>query len=282
MKQTQFAFNDDETLLTELRKINRWQKSGLYSSVLIHLLTRSYDENSIKRMLQTIKRVLPDAVVMGCSTNGNIVPGEDAEHLLPKLSCAEQYAYGVQAGDILLRIHEASEASAQNWYDRYFTVMAPRLEAFRREMALYDGSESVLRYLKENCELLKARPLCHLHEDYHIGNLILNSGKLWVIDWHTVDFDDLGDPWYEFHCLNTEYPAFASGQIDGYFRNDVPEEFWRLFAFYLSVGTISSILWLKQYAPGELNRMKGLHHRVLQMFNGMQDPHPTWYCTRPY
>ena len=210
------------------------------------------------------------------------IPGEDAEHLLPKLSCAEQYAYGVQAGDILRRIHEASEASAQNWYDRYFTVMAPRLEAFRREMALYDGSESVLRYLKENCELLKARPLCHLHEDYHIGNLILNSGKLWVIDWHTVDFDDLGDPWYEFHCLNTEYPAFASGQIDGYFRNDVPEEFWRLFAFYLSIGTISSILWLKQYAPGELNRMKGLHHRVLQMFNGMQDPHPTWYCTRPY
>lgn len=76
MKQTQFAFNDDETLRTELRKINRWQKSGLYSSVLIHLLTRSYDENSIKRMLQTIKRVLPDAVVMGCSTNGNIVNGD--------------------------------------------------------------------------------------------------------------------------------------------------------------------------------------------------------------
>lgn len=47
MKQTQFTFNDDETLRTELRKINRWQKSGLYSSVLIHLLTRSYDENSI-------------------------------------------------------------------------------------------------------------------------------------------------------------------------------------------------------------------------------------------
>ena len=64
MKQTQFAFNDDETLRSELRKINRWQKSGLYSSVLIHLLTKSYDENSIKRMLQTLKRVLPDAVVV--------------------------------------------------------------------------------------------------------------------------------------------------------------------------------------------------------------------------
>ena len=76
MKQTQFAFNDDETLRSELRKINRWQKSGLYSSVLIHLLTKSYDENSIKRMLQTIKRVLPDAVVVGCSTNGNIVNGD--------------------------------------------------------------------------------------------------------------------------------------------------------------------------------------------------------------
>ena len=38
MKQTQFAFNDDETLRSELRKINRWQKSGLYSSVLVQHL----------------------------------------------------------------------------------------------------------------------------------------------------------------------------------------------------------------------------------------------------
>lgn len=153
------------------------------------------------------------------------IPGEDARRLLPKLSRAQQYTVGFQAGEILRRIHEASEKNVQNWYERYWAVMDPRLQAFRRETALFDGSEYVLRYLKENCELLKTRPLCHLHEDYHAGNLILNNGKLWVIDWHVVDIDNLVDPWYEFHCLSTEYPAFVSGQIDGFFQNNIPEQF---------------------------------------------------------
>ena len=64
-------------------------------------------------------------------------------------------------------------------------------------------------------------------------------------------------------------------------RNNIPEEFWRLFALYFSARTISTILWLIKAAPGKLNQMKDLHHRTFQMFNGMQDPHPTWYCTPP-
>ena len=104
MKQTQFAFNDDETLRSELRKINRWQKSGLYSSVLIHLLTKSYDENSIKKMLQTIKRVLPDAVVIGCSTNGNIVNG-DYSGDIAAVDCFAEHLAGVHKAYFLVIYH---------------------------------------------------------------------------------------------------------------------------------------------------------------------------------
>ena len=207
------------------------------------------------------------------------IPGEDLEHLLPELSRDRQYACGFQASEILRRIHEVSDHPVQDWYDRYRTVMEPQLDAFLREKALFEGSECVLRYLEEHYELLKTRPLCPLHEDYHIGNLILNNGKLFVIDWHPVYFNNLGDPWYAFHCLRTEYPAFVSGQIDGYFHSAVPEEFWQLFAFYYSAGILSTIVWLNQTAPGELNQMQELHRRVLQMFNGMQDPHPMWYGT---
>jgi len=81
----------------------------------------------IKREFEYLKKLseaglpVPACVDLSRSSDGarvftllSWIPGEDAEHLLPKLSCEEQYAYGVQAGDILRRIHEASEASAQN------------------------------------------------------------------------------------------------------------------------------------------------------------------------
>ena len=52
-----------------------------------------------------------------------------------------------------------------------------------------------------------------------MGNLIISSDRqLYVIDWHTVDFDNCGDPWYDFNPLGIEFPAFASGQIVGYFN----------------------------------------------------------------
>lgn len=111
-----------------------------------------------------------------------------------------------------------------------------------------------------------------------MGNLILSkSGQLFVIDWHTVDFENYGDPWYEFNRIGIEYPTFASGQIDGYFDNNVPEEFWKLLAFYLSASAITSIVWSKYFAPERLTSILELNQNVLKWFNNMTNTKPTWY-----
>ncbi len=207
------------------------------------------------------------------------VTGEEAEKVLPKVSRSEQYHYGVLAGSNLRKIHENSPEvdSSKNWYDRYFEVLEPRLEAFRKEGIPFEGDERILRFIEENKYLMKTRPLCHHHGDYHMGNLIINEGKLWVIDWHTVDFDNIGDPWYEFNRIGTEHPMFAKGQIDGYFGNQVPEEFWRLFALYFATSAITSIVWAKHWAPNELDYIMDLNKSVLNMFDGMENPIPRWY-----
>ena len=44
-------------------------------------------------------------------------------------------------------------------------------------------------FVNSEYETMKSRPLCHHHGDYHTGNLIVNDGKLYVIDWHTMDFE---------------------------------------------------------------------------------------------
>ena len=175
--------------------------------------------------------------------------GEVAEEILPQLSVAEQYQYGVQAGRILREIHENTAVSGSfgEWYDRYFQVIERRLQSYRREGIPFEGSDNILAYIDTQKELLKARPMCGHHGDYHTGNLLIHDKKVWVIDWHTIDFDNIGDPWYEFNRIATEHPAFAGGQIDGYFENQVPEEFWKLFALYLAASAITSIVWAKYY-----------------------------------
>ncbi len=207
------------------------------------------------------------------------VKGEEAETVLPNASDDVQYEYGVQAGKILRAIHDNSEEidCSGNWYDRYYEIIEPRLEAFRREGEAFEGSKHILRFIEENRNLLKTRPMCHHHGDYHMGNLIVDEGKLWVIDWHTVDFDNIGDPWYEFNRIGIEHPMFARGQIDGYFGDDVPTEFWKLFALYFSTSAITSIVWAKYWAPNQFDYVMGLNQQVLQMFDDMENPIPRWY-----
>lgn len=207
------------------------------------------------------------------------IPGEEAEKLIPQLSPKEQYELGKQAGVILRKIHEAAPITedSKGWYERYFEVITPRLDAYKSEGIPFDGSDKIRNFIEENKHLIKSRPLCHHHGDYHTGNLIVNDGKLWVIDWHTMDFDSIGDPWYEFNRLDTKYPEFAKGQIDAYFDGKVPDEFWRLFALYFSTSAITSIVWAKYWAPDKLDEIMGLNRSVLKLFDNMENPIPAWY-----
>lgn len=111
-----------------------------------------------------------------------------------------------------------------------------------------------------------------------MGNMIQSKdGSLFVIDWHTVDFNNYGDPWYEFNRLGIDFPAFASGQIDGYFNHKPPEGFWRLFAYYLSTSAITSIVWSKHFAPERLHSILNLNRDILHWFDAMRNVVPIWY-----
>lgn len=132
-------------------------------------------------------------------------------------------------------------------------------------------------YIETNRYLLKQSVQCRHHGDYHTGNLIVNEGTISVIDWHAVDFNNIGDPWYEFNRIGVEYPEFASGQIDGYFGGTIPEEFRKLFALYISASAITGIAWAKHYAPSELDRIMRLNRNMPVWFSNMRNPVPTWY-----
>lgn len=76
MKQFQFTFKDENTLDLELRKIRKWSMSNLCSALLIQVYTEMLDRGMIEHALNKIQAQLPDALVVGCSSNGNILNGD--------------------------------------------------------------------------------------------------------------------------------------------------------------------------------------------------------------
>jgi len=231
-------------------------------------------------------RFVPEPIDFGmCNDKKSVftllswIDGDTVEKILPKISKDEQYRIGYVSGENLRHIHAGKVRTIKgDWYDRYYAVINPRLEAYLNEGIDFAGAHLILDYLESNKYLLKERVQTQHHGDYHMGNMICsNDGSVYVIDWHTVDFDGYGDPWYEFNRLGVDYPAFASGQIAGYFNNEIPEDFWKLLAFYLSASAITSIVWAKYYSPESLEWVLNLNKNILRWFDNMKNPVPTWY-----
>ena len=236
--------------------------------------------------LNKAKLPVPRAIDFGLCEEGQSVymllewmEGEEAEKVLPDMSMDKQYRLVVKAGQILRGIHEnaAIKSAGQEWYDRYFDVITPRIEAYKSEGIPFEGAEEILAFIEENKHLLHNRSQCNIHGDYHLGNLIIADEELYVIDWQTVDFDGVADPWVDFKSIGVEHTAFAVGQIDGYFDSQVPEEFWRILALYLATSAITSIVWAKYFAPDCLDSIMELNRNVVKWYDKMKQIVPSWY-----
>ncbi|MDD3882766.1 MAG: phosphotransferase [Eubacteriales bacterium] len=207
------------------------------------------------------------------------IDGSDAEETIPTLSDTEQYAYGLDAGRILKTIHSIpAPEDLEDWETRFNRKIDRKLEMYSECPMIYENGQAFIDYIGENRHLLKNRPQCYQHGDYHIGNMMIGKdGKLYIIDF---DRDDFGDPWEEFNRIvwcAQKTPLFASGMVNGYFDGDVPDEFWRLLALYISSNTLSSLPWAISFGQGEIDVMLNQAKEVLSWYDNMKNPVPTWY-----
>ncbi len=86
-------------------------------------------------------------------------------------------------------------------------------------------------------------------------------------------FDKAETNWFD------RYVKTINPRLDAYRNEGVPFAgyVWRLFALYISVSAITSIVWAKYFAPDELDNIMGLNKSVLTIFDDMANPIPTWY-----
>ena len=212
------------------------------------------------------------------------IDGDDAEEVIPALSDTEQYVYGLEAGRILKKIHSMpAPAMKEDWEARFNRKMDYKIQKYNECPLKYENGQAFIDYINENRRLLKNRPQSYQHGDYHIGNMIIGSDKkLYIIDFNRNDF---GDPWEEFNRIvwcAQKSPLFASGMVNGYFGNDVPLEFWKLLALYISSNTLSSVPWAIPFGEEQIGVMVDQAKEVLEWYENMKNPVPTWYFTGYY
>ena len=206
------------------------------------------------------------------------INGEDAEEVIPTLSEPEQYRYGMEAGRILKRIHSIpAPEDIPLWEERFGRKMDRYVHMYHEGSVKFEGAEYILDYIRQNRDLIKGRPQCFQHGDYHIGNMMLSEGKLYIIDF---DRNDFGDPWEEFNrivwCAQAS-PEMARGMVDGYFAGNVPMEFWRLLALYISSNTLGSMVWAPRFGEEEIKTMTRQAEDVLSWYDNMKRVIPIWY-----
>lgn len=210
------------------------------------------------------------------------VDGRDAEAVIPSLPSQAQYAYGLDAGRILRKLHTLpAPAGVAPWEVRFNRKIDSKIAMYESCALKYQGGEAFLDYIARSRHLLAGRPQTYQHGDYHIGNMMVDSsGALTILDFEK---DDWGDPWEEFNRIvwsAQSAPDFASGMVDGYFGGDIPGEFWALLALYICTNTLGSLPWAIPFGEDEVATMRGQAGEVLAWYDGMRTTVPAWYQRR--
>ena len=210
------------------------------------------------------------------------IEGWDAEEAIPSLTPDQQYAYGLDAGRILQKIHTLpAPAEITPWAEKFGRKIDRKIVMYADCPLKYEGGEAFLRHIEASRHLLTDRPQCFQHGDYHSGNMMVDSkGVLTIIDF---DRDDYGDPWEEFNRINwcaQLSPAFASGLVDGYFDGEVPMDFWQLLALYLCSNALGCLPWAIPFGEQEIQVMRRQAADVLGWYDSFRTVIPGWYQNR--
>lgn len=208
------------------------------------------------------------------------VEGKDLEEALPTLSEKEQYLLGRKAGEILRKIHsipiDECDIPTQTKREKKLYQLSRYEEATHLRVA---NDEIAIDYVKNNITLIwKERPV-YQHGDFHPGNLIyMPNGEIGVIDFNRWK---VGDPYEEFYKLESfgievSIP-YSIGQIDAYFNDEIPEEFWQTLAVYVAHASLFSIKWAEKFGQADVDGMVERCKRAFENYDKFNSIVPKWY-----
>ena len=207
------------------------------------------------------------------------VEGTDLEEILPALPDEEQYQAGREAGTILKLIHslrlEPSDIPTITKREKKLK----QLSLYEQSSLRINGDEPAVQFVRDNIDFIWKEAPVYLHGDYHPGNLIYTpERKIGVIDFNRWE---VGDPYEEFYKLESfgrelSVP-YCIGQIDSYFQDHIPVDFWKALAVYVAHASLYSIKWAEKFGQEEIDGMIRRCMVAFDDYDGFSSVVPKWY-----
>ena len=209
------------------------------------------------------------------------IDGVDFREYVIQLTDKELYQYGIQAGEFLKKVHSIYiEEYSDNWEEYYIKKSMKKIDSFRKVNIKFPEIETFIDYIVTHQYLLQDRPISLCHGDFHVGNMMidLKTKELIIIDFGSLE---IGDPMEEFNRMiwNAQLSEeFATGLINGYFNGKIiPDDFWKLMAFYIACDVVGSIPWAVNYGNDQLTIMLERAKIVLDWFDNFERVIPKFY-----
>lgn len=209
------------------------------------------------------------------------IDGVDFRDYITRLTDKELNQYGIQAGEFLKKIHSISiEEHSDNWKEYYVQKSMKKIDSFSKANINFPEIETFIDYIHTHQYLLQDRPISLCHGDFHVGNMMvdLETKELVIIDFGSLE---IGDPMEEFNRMiwNAQLSEeFATGLINGYFNGKIiPDEFWKLMAYYMACDVVGSIPWAVNYGNNQLTIMLERAKLVLNWFDDFERKIPKFY-----
>lgn len=210
----------------------------------------------------------------------SFIEGENARAFIHLLTNEEQYEIGRRAGKELSFMHTCPAPShIATWDERVMMKHERYVHAYQSSGVTFDQDHFVLDFIKSHVDAVKARPNQFQHDDFHLGNIIIQEGEYSGV----IDFDqsDWGDPVHDFYKLSLfsreNSIPFSAGQLDYYVSTQVTDDFWLLFSIYTAMSCFSSIVWTLSYDTEHVKDMVNRVERMLADHDHFHLLKPAWY-----
>ena len=220
-----------------------------------------------------------------CNQNQNTymlltwIDGEDLELALPKLDPEQQYLLGREAGSILKKIHSMKVPEDEIPTTTKIPKKRRQIQSYIESNVRIVGDEGVLKFINENLDKLWSKHPVYQHGDFHPGNLILTpEGKIGVIDFNRWEIGDPYEEFYKLESFGTDVSIpYCRGQIDSYFDDQVPDDFWEILAVYVAHASLYSIKWAEKFGQEDVDHMIGIYKKSLLHYDNFKRCIPSWY-----
>lgn len=271
--------NDKKFIVTD----NNFQKYLLRISS-IELFEKKKNQFKLLEKVSKLDILSSKPISFGKLNNNEIymimtyIEGEDAEEYIKKVTDIEAYNLGVKAGRILKELHKIEVPYEEiNWNNKYQEKMQKKFKIAKECPRKIKDLDLLIDYIQKNLDLVKNRPQLFTHGDYHVGNLIVNNDEIGVIDF---DKSQTADPYDDFKpfCWNvfiSEY--FETGLINGYFDNQIPQDFFPILALYAAEQLISHLPWAIQFGEKEIQIAYKVMNAIFDWYDDFNLVIPKWY-----